>query len=177
MNNDALVAALGMDAVAAVHGYRSQVLVEAERRGLRLVSQALTEVVVKVCTQVHIIDPIDIRLTFRHCPGRPDLAGRTLCWNPEHGWSVSHRTAGAPLAHLAGPDAAPLQLVPTVAEVVTWAAGEFDGPSTPPVGVDLDDDPVAIRRLLGFIDADRPRHGTEAFRPTLAMDPLDRRTG
>jgi hypothetical protein len=34
MNNDALVAALGMDAVAAVHGYRLHVISEAERRGL-----------------------------------------------------------------------------------------------------------------------------------------------
>jgi hypothetical protein len=41
MNNDALVAALGMDAVAAVHGYRLHVISEAERRGLRLINGAL----------------------------------------------------------------------------------------------------------------------------------------
>ena len=33
VNNDALVAALGLDAVAAVHGYRLAVLAEGQRRG------------------------------------------------------------------------------------------------------------------------------------------------
>jgi hypothetical protein len=37
------VAALGLDAVAAVHGYRLAVLVEADSRGLRLISPALSD--------------------------------------------------------------------------------------------------------------------------------------
>ena len=36
MNNNALVAALGSDAVAAVHGYRLEVVDEARLRGLTL---------------------------------------------------------------------------------------------------------------------------------------------
>lgn len=43
MSNDALVAALGLDAVAAVHGYRLAVLTEAERRGHHVVSRALSD--------------------------------------------------------------------------------------------------------------------------------------
>lgn len=176
MNNDALVAALGMDAVAAVHGYRRLVVAEAERRGLRLVSEALSETV-RDCAHAHIIDPIDIRLSFRHCPGRPELAGRVLCWGPAHGWSVSHRTANAPLAHYAGPGAAPLLLVPTAPEVVVWATGQTAGPATPPTGVELDDDPEAIRRLLGFTDVAHPQP-VRAFRPAARpSDPLARRTG
>ena len=156
MDNDALVAALGADAVAAVTGYRLSVIAEAERRGLRLIGRTLPDE-----------DPLDIRLAFLHCPGRPDLAGRTLRWDPAHGWSLSHRTANAPLSHYAGPRATPLQLVPTVAEVVRWAVGECDGPATPPVGIELDDDPRAIHRLLGFVDtAEQPtiggRHGAVA---------------
>ena len=172
MNNDALVAALGMDAVAAVGGYRRAVAVEAERQGVRLVSGALSAIV-RDCGQAHIVDPIDIRLSFGHCPGRPRLAGRVLCWGPAHGWWLSHRTAGAPLAHFAGPGATPLLLVPTAPEVVLWATGELDGPATPPVGVELDDDPQAVRRLLGFIAAGHRLPSCEAFRP----DPLARRTG
>jgi hypothetical protein len=38
--------------------------------------------------------------------------------------------------------------VPTAAEVLVWATNGFDGPAAPPAGVDLDDDPRAIRRLL-----------------------------
>jgi hypothetical protein len=177
MNNDALVAALGMDAVAAVHGYRRLVVAEAERRGLRLVSAALTEIV-RDGARAHIVDPIDIRLGFRYCPGRPELAGRVLCWSPDHGWSTSHLTVNAPLAHYAGPGATPLLLVPTAPEVVVWAAGEVDGPATPPAGVQLDDDPRAIRRLLGFIDAEHPLRVPQAFRTAGRQpDPLARRTG
>ena len=73
MNNDAMVAALGADAVAAVHGYRLQVIAEAERRGLRLVSEALCGVVRLAADVCLVVDPIDIRLTFGHVsrPGRP----------------------------------------------------------------------------------------------------------
>jgi hypothetical protein len=50
VNNDALVAALGPDTVAAaVHGYRLAVIREAERRGLTLVSEPLSAVIQLSC--------------------------------------------------------------------------------------------------------------------------------
>jgi len=156
MNNDAFVAALGRDAATAVYGYRQHVISEARQRGLRLVSDALLNVGDVAANadsdDVDSVDPIDIRLTFLHCPGRADLAGRTLRWCPAHGWSLSHRMANAPLSYYAGPTATPLLLVPAAPEVVGWATGEFDGPATPPVGVELDDDAAAIHRLLGYLD-------------------------
>lgn len=156
MNNDALVAALGRDAVTAVDGYRRRVISEAQQRGLRLVSERLPDVG-NVAADADSADPIDIRLAFLHCPGRADLAGRTLRWCPAHGWSLSHRAANAPLSYYAGPMATPLLLVPTAPEVVDWATREFDGPATPPVGVELDDDAEAIHRLLGCLDDGRQR--------------------
>jgi hypothetical protein len=42
---------------------------------------------------------------------------------------------------------------------VDWATGEFDGPATPPVGIELDDDPEAIHRLLGYLDGRQRAHG------------------
>lgn len=79
MNNDALFAALGVDAVVAVNGYRLDVISEAGRQGLRLVSEADSDVV-QVFAEIGNADPIDIRLAFLHCPGHPELAGRTLRW-------------------------------------------------------------------------------------------------
>jgi hypothetical protein len=150
MNNDALVAALGMDAVAAVHGYRLAVCAEAAERGLFLISEPLSDVAVAAGISV-IVDPIDIRLAFAHQRGSA-LADRTLTWNPAHGWAMSHRTATGPLSFCAGPAAAPLDLVPTPPQVLDWAVGEPNGNRVPPKRVDLDDDPEAIRRLLGFLD-------------------------
>ena len=77
MNNDALVAALGMDAVAAVNGYRHSVRAEATRRGLCLRSEPLSDVVAVSPGVCMIIDPIDIRLAFVHTRGSA-LTGRTL---------------------------------------------------------------------------------------------------
>jgi hypothetical protein len=162
VNNDALFAALGVDAGAAVNGYRLDVISEAERRGLRLVSEAHPDVV-QVFAEIGNADPIDIRLTFLHCPGRPELAGRTLRWGPAHGWSLSHRAANAPLSYYAGPGASPLLLVPTAPEIVEWAIGACDGPATAPAGIELEDDPEAIRRLLSFIHPQRRLRASEAF--------------
>lgn len=156
MNNDAFAAALGRDAAAAVHCYRQHVIWEAQRRGPRLGSEALPDVG-HVAADADSVDPIDIRLAFLHCPGRADLAGRTLRWCPAHGWSSSHRTANAPLSYYAGTTPTPLLLVPPTPEVVDWATGEFDGPATPLVDVDLDDDAEAIHRLLGYGDEARQR--------------------
>ena len=151
MDNDALVAALGRDADAAVRGYRAQVITEAWWRGLRLRAQTRPDA-----------DPIDIRLSFQYCVGRADLAGRTLRWSAAHGWSSSHVVANAPLSFYAGSPAAPLLLVPHAWEVVAWAGGECEGPATPPLGVDLDEDPRAIRRLIECIP-----HGEDGMAPEL----------
>lgn len=173
MDNDALVAALGPDAVAAVHGYRLAVLAEAERRGLRLVSDPLSGVATTPDGGCAVIDPIDIRLTFLHSRHRPDLAGTTLAWGPARGWSASHRTASGPLRSCAGPGAAPSDLVPSPQQVLDWASSDDRGAAAPPVGVELDDDPAVIRRLLGFADPqeDLPVPGA----PVPAPD--DERTG
>ena len=64
VNNDALVAALGRDAVTAVTGYREQVVAEGARQGLRLVGRPL-------------VDPIDIRL--RIGPSRRRRGSRAGC--------------------------------------------------------------------------------------------------
>ncbi|MDQ2707404.1 MAG: hypothetical protein M3Z25_07100 [Actinomycetota bacterium] len=105
MNNGALGAraALGMDAVAAVHGYRQQVISEADRRGLRLISEALSDLVQLVTDVYAMIDPIDIRLAFLPCPGRGDLADPMLRWNPAHGWALSYRGEHSPRDHYAEP--------------------------------------------------------------------------
>jgi hypothetical protein len=165
MNNDALVAALGLDAVAAVHGYRLGVLAEAERWGLHLVSEALSGVVSVSGGIRVVVDPVDIRLAFIYSRPRPDHAGTTLSWGPAHGWSLSHRAASAPLCFYAGPRAAPLDLVPTPPQVLDWATGDPLGTAAPPVGVELDDEPRAIHRLLAFIDPKRSFPILGAFAP------------
>src|SRR5689334_4329248 len=129
MNNDALVAALGMDAVAAVHGYRLQVMSEAKRHGLALVNKALSEVVKLPAGGVLLVDPIDIRLTFLRSPHRTDLAGRMLRWGPAHGWSSLRAGTYAPINYYASPCATPMDLVPTPAKVVEWATSELGNPS------------------------------------------------
>ncbi|MDQ4093646.1 MAG: hypothetical protein M3143_09675 [Actinomycetota bacterium] len=154
MNSYALVAALGLDAVAAVRGYRLQVIPQAQRRGLSLVSEALPDLV-RLPAGALLVDPINIRLTFLHNPDRIDLAGRMLKWNPAQGWSLSHSGAYAPISYYAGSGATALHLVPHAAQVIEWATGDLGTPpsggSRPPTGVELDDDPRAIQRLLGFI--------------------------
>ncbi len=154
MNNYALVAALGTDAVAAVRGYRLQVISQAQRHGLTLVSEALSDVV-QLPVGALLVAPINIRLIFLHNPDRIDLAGRMLKWNPAHGWSLSRGGAYAPLSYYAGSDATALHLVPTAAQVIEWATSNPSAPPSegprPPTGVELDDDPRAIHRLLGFI--------------------------
>jgi hypothetical protein len=153
MNNDALVAALGMDAVAAVHHYRQQVISEAERRGLRLVNAAPSGLA-QFTTNVRVIDPIDIRLTFLHSVNRGNLTGCMLSWCPAQGWSLSRPGTRPDRNYYAGPRAAPLQLVPTASEVLEWASDVLDDPVAghfaPPRGVELDEDPQAINRLLSY---------------------------
>ena len=154
MNHDALAGALGADAVAAVHSYRLEVIAEAGRRGLRVGSDTLPDVARSQPDLDLSVGPLDICLIFLHNPGRADLAGRTLRWNPAHGWSLS-RAAADPPCFYAGPHPVPLHLVPTPADVVDWATGPLDpagGQGTPPAGDEFADDPEAIDRLLSFIN-------------------------
>ena len=163
MNNDALVAALGLDAVAAVHGYRLAVLAEGQRRGARLISEVLSDVVPISSGVCVVIDPIDIRMTFAEHRFRPHLADHTLTWNPSRGWSLSGPAPGDPQRFYAGPAAMPLNLVPTPMQVLDWVAAPQTGTTAPPTGIDLDDDPDAISRLLGFIDPDHRVPFYDAF--------------
>jgi len=112
MNNDALVAALGMDALAPVNGYRHAARDEATRRGLCLISEPLSDVVAVSPGACVIVDPIDIRLAFRaeegQRPGRPNVdveLGARL------GDVALQGERAAVLLHR--PGAGPLDLVPT----------------------------------------------------------------
>jgi hypothetical protein len=145
VNNNALVAALGSDAVAAVHGYRLEIVEQARLRGLTL----------RPARTGPGTDPIDIRLVFADGPGAP-LTGVVLAWSPERGWSTAGSAADPSPRYLAGPLARPLDLVPTPADVLYRLTGQARGSKVPPLDVDLDDDPAAIRRLLRFATA---RHG------------------
>jgi hypothetical protein len=109
-----------------------------------------------------VIDPIDIRLNVIG-PAGSGLAGRTLAWDPSQGWSLSR--PGAALAFFAGPAATPMDLAPTPANLMDWVADGAVAAATPPAGVELDDDPVAVGRLLGFIDLDRRIPLFHAFAP------------
>jgi hypothetical protein len=164
VNNDALVAALGPDTVAAVHGYRLAVLREAERRGLAVVSEPLSDVMQLSAGGCVVVDPVDIRLTFRAAP-HPALAGRALRWCPADGWSIARSRTDLPARYLAGPGAIPLHLVPTAAEVVEWACAQPAGSTEPPSGLELDDDVAAIHRLLGFVDPQHPLSLHQAYLP------------
>ena len=146
MNNNALVAALGSDAVAAVHGYRVAVVDEARGRGLTL----------RPARTSATTDPIDIRHVFADGPGGA-LTGQVLTWGPQGGWAIARAPADPSPRYLAGPLARPLDLVPTVAEVLDRVTGGRRGSTVPPLEVELDDDPAAVRRLLRFASARRER--------------------
>ncbi len=173
MNNDALVAALGPDTVAAVHGYRLAVIREAERRGLTLVSEPLSAVI-QLSAGCVVVDPVDIRLTFRAAPGI-DLAKWALCWCPAEGWSIARNRLDPPARYFAGPGADPLQLVPTAEEVVDWACAQPIGSYEPPRGVGLDDDVAAIDRLLEFVDQRHPMSLYQAYLPVPVCESRDGR--
>jgi hypothetical protein len=66
-----------------------------------------------------------------------------------------------PDRHLAG-----LYALPEPPHLLDWATDRRDGANTPPVGVDLDDDPAAICRLLAFIDPTRRVPLYDAFAPS-----------
>jgi hypothetical protein len=111
MNNDALIAALGLDAVAAVQGYRLAVFSEAQQRGVSLVSEALSDVVSISSGVCIVIDPIDIRLAFTGDGVEQITAGASLTWNPAQGWCFIP-PGGMPARFYAGPAATPLDLAP-----------------------------------------------------------------
>jgi hypothetical protein len=166
VNNDALVAALGPDTVAAVHGYRSAAIRQAGCRGLTLVSEPLSGVV-QITGGYVVVDPVDIRLTIR-TTSRPALTGRALRWCPAEGWSIAHSRLDPPTRYLTGPGATPLQLVPLAAEVIDWVCAQPAGSTEPPTGVELDDDVAAIHRLLRFVDRRHPMSLHQAYLPVPA---------
>ena len=87
VNNNALVAALGSDAVAAVHGYRLEVVEEARLRGLTLRSAPTGPGA----------DPLDVRLVFADGPAGA-LTGQVLV----RARSVAGRSPGpSPTPHRA----------------------------------------------------------------------------
>jgi hypothetical protein len=163
VNNDALVAVLGPDTVAAVHGYRLAVIRQAERRGLALVSEPLSGVM-QLAGGYVVVDPVDIRLTVRATPDLPPT-WRSLRWCPAEGWSVAHGRLDPPARYFTGPDATPGQLVPTAAEVVDWACAQPAGSTEPPIGLELDDDVAAVHRLLRFVDRQHPMSLHRAHHP------------
>ena len=112
MDNNALVAALGSDAVAAVHGYRLEVVERGPVRGLTLRP-----------ARPDPDHPIDVRLVFADGPAGV-LTGQVLAWGPDRGWSIARSVADAAPRYLAGPLARPLDLVPTPAEVLDRVIGE-----------------------------------------------------
>jgi hypothetical protein len=166
VNNDALVAAVGPDTVAAVHGYRLAVIRQAECRGLALVSEPLSGVV-QLAGGCVVVDPVDIRLTLRAAPGLTPT-WRALRWCPAEGWSVAHGRLDPPARYFAGPGATPLQLVPTAADVIDWACAQPTGSTEPPTGLELDDDVAAIHRLLRFVDRQYSMSLHQAYRPKSA---------
>ena len=145
VNNNALVAALGSDAVAAVYGYRLEIVEQARLRGLTLRPPAPAR---------HRPD--------RHPPGLRRRSGRAADRGGARVESgtrlVDAGSAADPSSrYLAGPLARPLDLVPTPADVLYRLTGEARGSKVPPLDVELDDDPAAIRRLLRFATARHDR--------------------
>jgi hypothetical protein len=157
MDNNALMAALGIDAVAAVKGYRAAVVSEATRRGLRFTGGALAGP-----AWPRGLDPLNIRLTVDDAD-RADLAGRMLGWSAATGWWRRCPRTRDRVRFYAEPKAHPLHLVPSPPEVVDWAIAGL-GNVEPPVGVELEDDPAALHRLLGFVDSHRRLHAIRAIR-------------
>ena len=146
MNNNALVAALGSDAVAAVHGYRVAVVDEARARG--------ADPATRPDLGHHRPDRHPARLRRRS--GRR-AHGQVLTWGPQRGWAIARAAADPSPRYLAGPLARPLDLVPTAADVLDRVTGGRRGSTVPPLQVELDDDPAAVRRLLRFASARRDR--------------------
>ncbi|MCO1654654.1 hypothetical protein [Pseudonocardia humida] len=169
MKSDALIAALGVDAVAAVRGYRTAVVTDAARRGLVLTSSALTGPTRTAAAGTRVLDPVDIRLVFARGGVRADLSGRLLQWGPATGWSTEVPADPASVRYYAGPDAVPLSLVPTAPQILDWVVRGVDAaaarhPAPAPDGVELAADPAALRRLIDFIDPPRLAHAHQVLR-------------
>jgi len=173
MDNDALIAALGVDAIAATRGYREAVVADAARRGLVLTRGAPPGPTAGTRTA----DPVDVVLTV--VDGRGDLRGRSLRWSPETGWSSSAPGDPVPVRYRATAGAVPLDLVPTAAEVLDWVVGLDATPTPdgtqPPDGVELADDPAALHRLIDFIGPPRLRHARQLFRSPHRAPPTSNR--
>ncbi len=111
--NDASVAAHGIDAIAAVRGYRVQVIAEAARRGQLLVTVSPSVPVPASPDACLLIGPVEIRLMIPPSRGRDDPARRMLGWSPAHEWAVAQSATRPPFAYHADDCDRPVELVPT----------------------------------------------------------------
>ena len=126
------------------HGYRLEIVEQARLRGLTL----------RPARTGPGADPIDIRLVFADGRAAP-LTGVVLAWSPERGWSTAGSAAVRRRATWRARSPGRVDLVPTPADVLYRLTGQARGSKVPPLDVELDDDPAAIRRLLRFATARR----------------------
>ncbi len=124
MTSSARVAALGPQDVAEVHRYRLEVIAEARRRRLLLVSEAPSDLTLPLAGDCQVIDTADIRLIILDGPGG---AGARLHWNPDTGWRLARPGADPDRNSYARSDGSPLDLLPPVRTLIDWVAEELDG--------------------------------------------------
>lgn len=116
MNSTVRVAAFGALSVAAVRQYRVEVIAEARRRGLPLVSEAPSDLDPDLVGDRHVIDT-DIRLIVLDGPCG---AGTRLRWNPVIGWCVARPGSLPDRRRFALAAASPLDLAPPAPAVLAW---------------------------------------------------------
>ncbi len=122
MSSSARVAAYTVHAIATVHRYRLEVIAEARRRGLRLVSEAPSDLTQPLAGDCLVIDTADIRLIILDGPGG---GGARLRWNPDTGWWLARPGTDAHRNSYARADASPLDLLPPAQALLDWVAEEL----------------------------------------------------
>ncbi|MBA3367355.1 MAG: hypothetical protein H0T99_01545 [Geodermatophilaceae bacterium] len=128
MHSDALVAALGVETVAAVHGYRLEVIAEARRRGLSLVSEAPSDLLSPFAGDFGLSDTADIRLIILE---GPDGGGARLRWKPDTGWWLARPGANPDRNSYVPADALGFDLVPAASALLDWVARKLHGAHRP----------------------------------------------
>ncbi len=128
MHSDALVAALGVETVAAVHGYRLEVIAEARRRGLSLVSEAPSDLLSPFAGDFGLSDTADIRLIILE---GPDGGGARLRWKPDTGWWLARPGANPDRNSYVSADALGFDLVPAASALLDWVARKLHGAHRP----------------------------------------------
>ncbi|MDQ3579998.1 MAG: hypothetical protein M3443_20855 [Actinomycetota bacterium] len=128
MHSDALVAALGVETVAAVHGYRLDVIAEARRRRLSLVSEAPSDLAPPFDGDLRVSDTAHIRLIILE---GPDGGGARLRWKPDTGWWLARPGANPDRNSYVPADALGFDLVPAAPALLDWVARELHGAQLP----------------------------------------------